>query len=187
MTWPTAFTPESLGFLCALLFLDGATLAAASTVLILSYGRYHEAWTLATAGALASSLGSGVQLALLRWALHAKHPWMHRFAPSRERIDTALKSYPSASFLALVVARATPLPDAPLKLVAAVGGYPISLYALASFLGTAPYFYVLALIGRRFKLPWWVLAGALGVVLLGVAIDWVRRRRTAARPPGGDS
>jgi uncharacterized membrane protein YdjX (TVP38/TMEM64 family) len=177
--WPAGLTPESLWFLCALLFVDGATLAATSTVLILTYGRFHPAWVLAVVGGLAASLGSGLQLALLRWALHSKQPWMHRFAPSRERVDKALRSYPSASFLALVVARATPLPDAPLKIVAAVAGYPVWLYAVASFLGTMPYFFVLALIGRRFKLPLWMLLAALGLVLLGVAFDWLRRRRAA--------
>ena len=185
---PAALPPLALWLVCVVLFVDGATIAATSTVLVLFYGRIHPPWALATFGALASALGSGVQLAILRWALHSKQRWMHRFAPSRERIDTALRSYPSASFLMLVVARATPLPDAPLKLVAAVVGYPVRLYALASFLGTVPYFYVLALIGRRFKLPLWLLVAAFALVLLGVGIDWLRRRGIrAARAPGGDA
>ena len=176
MMWPAGRTPVSLWFLCVVLVVDGATIAATSKVLVLSDGRSHPAWALATFGAFASALGSGVQLMILRWALHTGQPWMARFAPSRDKIDAALKSFPSASFLMLVVARATPLPDAPLKLVAAVAGYPIWLYALASFLGTVPYFYVLALIGRKFRPPLWVLAAALGVVLVGVSIDWLRRR-----------
>ena len=186
MVMPAGLSPESLWFLCVLLFVDGATLAAASTVLVLTYGRYHPAWLLALTGAISAALGSALQLVILRWALHSQRPWMHRFAPSKARIDAALKSYPSASFLALVVARATPLPDAPLKLVAAVAGYPIWLYALASFLGTVPYFYVLALIGHRFRLPLWVLIVALCVVLLGVAVDgWRRQRAAKARAAEG--
>ena len=178
---PAALAPESLGFLLVLLFVDGATIAATSTVLVLTYGRYHPAWVLATAGAFASALGGAVQLTILRWALHSKRPWMQRFVPSRERIEAALKRYPSASFVMLVVARATPINDAPLKLVAAGIGYPIWLYALASFLGTVPYFYVVALIGHRFPLPLWVLIGAFALVMLGVGIDALRRRRRVAR------
>jgi uncharacterized membrane protein YdjX (TVP38/TMEM64 family) len=116
--------------------------------------------------------------------LHSGQPWMQRFAPSRARVDKALADYPSASFLALLVARATPLPDAPLKLVAAVAGYPIRLYVLATFLGTLPYFAVLALLGQKFHLPWWVLAGALVLVVLGVGIDALRRRRAGSQPTG---
>lgn len=113
---------------------------------------------------------------ILRWALGSQHPWMRRFAPSRESIETTLKSYPSASFLMLAVARATPLPDAPLKLVAAVIRYPIRLYALATFLGSMPYYFVLALIGHSFRIPGWVLIAALGLILLGLTLDWLRKR-----------
>jgi len=179
--WLQALPPwmdfHSLWFVCVVLFVDGATIAAASTWLILSVGRWHPVLPLALFGAIASASGSGVQLLLLRWALHSDQPWMRRFAPSRARVDAALRDYPSASFLALLVARATPLPDAPLKLVAAVAAYPIRLYVLATFLGSLPYFAVLALVGHRFRLPWWVLAGALVLVVLGVGVDALRRRR----------
>jgi len=178
---------HSLWFVCVVLFVDGATIAAASTWLILSVARWHAVVPLALAGAVASAAGSGVQLALLRWALHSGQPWMRRFAPSRGRIDAALRDYPSASFVALLVARATPLPDAPLKLVAAVAGYPVRLYVLATFLGSLPYFAVLALVGHRFRVPWWVLAAALALVVLGVGVDALRRRWRPRVKPTTDS
>ena len=99
MMWPAGLSLESLWFLCVVLFVDGATIAATSTVLVLTYGRFHPAWQLAVFGALASALGSGVQLLVLRWALSSRQPWMTRFAPSRDKIDAALKNFPSASFL----------------------------------------------------------------------------------------
>jgi uncharacterized membrane protein YdjX (TVP38/TMEM64 family) len=167
---------ESLWVLCLLLFVDGATIAATSTVLLLHYGRYHEPWRIAVFGGAASALGSAVQLALLRWALNSEQPWMKRFTPSREKVEAALRKFPSASFLALCVARATPLPDAPLKIVAAVIRYPIYLYGLATLLGTIPYFYVLALIGHKFEIPVPWLLGALALVLVGVIVDRLRRR-----------
>ena len=172
---------QSLWVLCLLLFVDGATIAATSTVLLLHYGRYHEPWRIAVFGGAASALGSAVQLAILRWALGTEQPWMKRFTPSREKVEAALRKFPSASFLALTVARATPLPDAPLKIVAAVIRYPIYLYGLATLLGTIPYFYVLALIGHKFEIPTPWLIGALVLVLLGVIVDRLRRR--GPKPP----
>ena len=172
---------ESLWVLCALLFVDGATIAATSTVMVLHYGRHHEPWAIAVFGGAASALGSAVQLWILRWALAHEQPWMKRFTPSRQKVEEALRKFPSASFLALTVARATPLPDAPLKIVAAVIRYPIYLYGLATLLGTIPYFFVLALIGRQFKIPAWALLAALGVVLLGVLVDFLRRRGSGGR------
>jgi uncharacterized membrane protein YdjX (TVP38/TMEM64 family) len=162
-----------------LLYVDAATLAFATTALLLIYGRHHEPWMIAVFGGGASALGSATQLAFLRWILAGHQPWMTRFAPSRERIESALRQYPSASFLALAVARATPLPDAPLKIVAATIRYPIFLYGLATFLGSIPYYFVLALIGRAFDIPIWVVLAGLGLVGVGILIDTLRRRRRA--------
>jgi uncharacterized membrane protein YdjX (TVP38/TMEM64 family) len=170
-------SPTSLWVLCALLFADGATLAVATTPLLLEYGKYHAPWVVALAGGAASALGSAVQILALRWVLDPRHPWTARLAPTREKITGALARYPSASFLALAVARATPLPDAPLKLVAAATGYPIPLYGAAVLLGSVPYYFVLALIGREVKLPTWLLAAAAVIILLGVALDRLRGRR----------
>ena len=118
---------------------------------------------------------------VLRWALSGRHAWMQRFAPSRGKVEAAVRSYPSASFLALLLARATPLPDAPLKVVAAVVGYPILRYSLAVFLGALPYFYVLALVGGKFRVPTWILIVAAILIALGLLFDRWRShaRRTA--------
>jgi uncharacterized membrane protein YdjX (TVP38/TMEM64 family) len=168
---------DSLLLLCLWLFVDGATFAFFTTPLLLQYGKYHAPWQVAVAGGAASALGSIVQLLVLKWALASEHPWMKRFAPSREKLAAATQQYPSASFLALLLARATPLPDAPLKLVAAVVGYPSLLYGLALFLGALPYYFVLALVGNKVHVPGWVLVIAGVVIVLGALIDQWRRRR----------
>ena len=149
--------------------------------MLLIYGRYHEPWVIAVFGGAASALGSATQLMLLRWILATDKPWMRRFAPSREKVEAALRQYPSASFLALTVARATPLPDAPLKIVAATIGYPIALYGLATFIGSIPYYFVLALIGHKFDIPLWMVLAAFGLIGVGIGIDLLRRRRRRAK------
>ena len=174
--------PESLPFLCLLLFADGATFAFATTPLLLQYGKLHEPWQVAVFGGLASALGGVVQLLLLRWVLGASQPWMKRFAPSREKLDGALRSYPSTLFLALLWARLTPLPDAPLKLVAAAIRYSPLRYGLATYLGAIPYYFLLALAGKSFRIPGWVLVLAAVVLALGAGFDLWRRRR-AVTPP----
>ena len=166
---------ESLWVLCLFLFLDGATFAIATTPLLLQYGKFHPPWQVALAGSTASALGGAIQLLLLRWVLSAKHPWTRRFAPTREKIENAVRQHPSASFLTLAIARATPLPDAPLKIAAAAAGYPVSRYCAAILIGSVPYYYVLALVGHAIKLPTaWLLAAAAAVVL-GVLVDHLRR------------
>ncbi len=179
------FCLGSIWVFCLALFVDGATFAFATTILIILYAPYHAPWELALAGGLASALGSAVQFQILRLMLDSGHRWLHRFAPSREKVSAAMSQNPSASFLTIMVARATPLPDAPVKLVAAAGGYPVRLYALAILLGALPYYFVLAFLARKaadlareFKVPWWVIAAAFALVGLGLALDHLRRRRS---------
>ena len=167
---------QSLWMMCLLLFVEGGSLSFLTTPTLLYYGKFHEPWVVGLLGSLASAGGSAVQLLLLRWALSSRHRWMTRFAPSREKVEAAVRKFPSASFVALLVARATPLPDAPLKLVAAVVEYPIPLYTLAVFLGALPYFYVLAMLGREFKVPAWILITAAVLLAVGLLVDRLRQR-----------
>jgi uncharacterized membrane protein YdjX (TVP38/TMEM64 family) len=173
----------SLWVFCLALFVDGATFSFATTLLIILWAPHHDPWKLALAGSLASALGSAVQFHILRLMLDSGHRWLHRFAPSREKLTAALNQNPSASFLTILVARATPLPDAPVKLVAAAGRYPVRRYALAIFLGALPYYFVLALLARRaadlareYKVPWWVVVAAFALVGVGLMLDHLRRR-----------
>src|SRR5262249_49108376 len=92
---------------CLLVFLDNVTLGLATNPLLVEAGKSHDARALAGFGGLASALGAMVQLWALRWALSSKHAWLRRFAPSEEKLRAAMARYRRASFLALVVVRAT--------------------------------------------------------------------------------
>jgi len=168
---------DSLLAMGLLLILDGATFAFFTTPLLLHYGHLHPAWQVAVVGSLSSAAGSVIQLLLLRWALRSGHPWMQRFAPSQEKLSRTLATYPAASFVALMVARATPLPDAPLKLVAAAVGYSPALYGLAILLGALPYYFALAFVGQVIKIPSWILITAAVAIVVGAGLDYWRKRR----------
>ena len=47
-------------------------------------------------------------------------------------------------------------------------------------LGSLPYFFVLAMVGRAVKIPGRLLVAAVAVFLLAVALDHLRRRRRRA-------
>ena len=170
---------DSLWVLCLLLFVDGATFAFFTTPLLLQYGKLHEPWVVGLAGGVSSAAGSVVQLMLLRWALNADWPWLRRFVPTREKVREVLAKYPSASFVAILVARATPLPDAPLKIVAAAVRYPLHLYGLAIALGAMPYYYLLSLVGQKVKIPTRIIVIATLLIVVAIVIDRLVRARRA--------
>src|SRR5947207_1341342 len=80
---------KSLLLLCLLLYVDAATLAFATTALLLIYGRYYDPRAVAVAGGFASALGSATQLLLLRWILAGDKPWRRRLKPSRDKLGPA--------------------------------------------------------------------------------------------------
>lgn len=172
-------TVESLWMLCVLLFLDGATTAAFTTPLLLGFAKRFEPWQVALAGGAASAAGSVLQLAVFRWMLGHERPWMRRFLPSKQKLEQTLARYPSASFLAIAIARATPLPDAPIKLVAAVVRYPLPRYFAAVLSGALPYYFLLAWAGHELPIPPWAIAGLAGAIVLGFVVDQLRKRRDA--------
>lgn len=174
-------TVESLWMLCLLLFLDGATVAVFTTPLLLGFARHFEPWQVALAGGAASGCGSVVQLAVFRWMLANERPWMRRFLPSKQKLEETLRKFPSASFMAIAIARATPLPDAPIKLVAAAVRYPLWRYFFAVLTGALPYYFLLAWAGHEFPIPPWAIAALAGVLALGIVVDFLRKRR-APRP-----
>lgn len=174
--------PElSLPVLCLLLFLDNATFAALTTPLLLAYAPHFEPWQVGLFGAASAGLGSTVQLRLFRWVLATDWPWVKRFAPSRESVEKALAASPSASFLAIVIARATPIPDAPIKLVAAAGRYSLVRYFIAVLIGGVPYFALLAWLGHEFPVPPWALIALVLVVGLVFVFERWRTRARAAK------
>ena len=171
---------DSLFVLCLLLFLDNSTLAAFSTPLLLAYAPHFPPWQVGVFGSAAAGAGSTVQLMIFRWLLSTDWPWVKRFSPGRDRVEQALKASPHASFLAIFIARATPLPDGPIKLVAAAGRYPLPRYFLAVLLGGIPYFALRAWLGHEFPIPTWILVALVVVIALVFLFErWRKRARQA--------
>ena len=163
--------------LCLWLLLDGATFSVFTTPLLLLAAPRFVPWQVAVAGGAASGAGNIVQLLALRWMLAHERPWMARWVGASTSLEAARRRYPSASFLAIAIARATPLPDAPLKLVAAATGYPAPLYFVAVYLGALPYYGALAWVGHAYRFPAWAIAAVATVFLVGLLLDFARRRR----------
>jgi uncharacterized membrane protein YdjX (TVP38/TMEM64 family) len=169
----------TVSFLVILLFLfaDGATVGLFTPAILLEAGKNHAPWKIGLLGGAASAIGSMIQLRFFQWALSGERRWLTRFAPTRQKLEDALERYRKASFLGLVFMRATPIPDLPLKLVAAAGGYPILLYGLAVWIGAIPYYFLLAKVGQIFPIPTWVIVAGAALIAVVALFERVVRRK----------
>ena len=173
---------DHLGTYVLYLFVDALALPIASTLYVAHMGARHAPLLVAALGAVATTAGSIGQYLLVRWLV--AHPalqwgWLRR---TRERIVAAVAGAGGATFWALFVIYATPLGAGPLRLVAAVGGYPLPRFGLAILLGCLPYYTAVAVLGRAIRLPAWAYAGLIAVAIIMTALVAWRRGR-AATPP----
>lgn len=167
---------DSLGFYVLYLFVDALAVPIASTLYIAYMGSRHAPLLVALLGALATTGGSIVQYLLVRWLV--AHPALQRawLVRLRARIVAAVGAGGQATFWALFVIYATPLGAGPLRLVAAVGGYPLPRFAAAILLGCLPYYAAVAYLGRVVALPVWAYA-AMAAVAIGATLFAMRGRR----------
>jgi uncharacterized membrane protein YdjX (TVP38/TMEM64 family) len=168
------------------LFVDALALPIASTLYVAHMGARHSPWLVAGLGALATTAGSIGQYLLVRWLV--AHPALQRgwLLSMRARIVAAVTGAGHATFWALFVIYATPLGAGPLRLVAAVGGYPLPRFALAILLGCLPYYFAVATLGRVLRLPGWAYAGLIALAVVATGILTLRRWRAGAAPAAGE-
>ena len=166
------------------LFVDALAFPIASTLYVAYMGQRHPPLLVAALGALATTAGSIGQYLLVRWLV--AHPALQRpwLAKLRARIVAAVRDTGQATFWALFVIYATPLGAGPLRLVAAVGGYPLPRFAAAIALGCLPFYTVVAMLGRAVKLPAWAYAVMIAVTIVVTLIALARRGRAAGGAEG---
>ena len=156
----------------SVLFVDALALPMASTLYVAAMGNVYSPALVAVAGAAATTLGSLAQYAIVRRVMRAGVAQRGAVLKLRVRIERAVAAAPAATTTALFVVYATPLSAGPLRLIAAVSGFPVWRFALAIGLGCLPYYFTLALLGHMVRLPLWLLipavllAGVIGVVHL---------------------
>lgn len=86
-----------------------------------------------------------------------------------------------APFIALLIAALTPIPFYPFRFLVVLAHYPLWKYILAIFLGRAPRYFVIALVGYAFKIPDYLLIALFIALLLTtnfpIVLNLLKRRR----------
>ncbi|MGA2532780.1 MAG: VTT domain-containing protein [Candidatus Aminicenantales bacterium] len=133
---------------------------------ILYFGKFYPAWTtalVATAGTLITEI---INYSIFKYLADLRT--FQRISAGR-LVVRLVAVFRKAPFPTLWVAGLTPVPFYPFRFLVVLARYPLPLYALAVLLSRFPRFYILALIGNKFRLPDWLIIG-LFLVLLALAV-----------------
>jgi membrane protein YqaA with SNARE-associated domain len=149
---------------------------------ILFFGKFHPAWAVAltaTAGTLITEL---INYKIFESLADLKT--FRRICQGRI-MGRLVGLFRKAPFPTLWIAGLTPVPFYPFRFLVAAARYPASLYALAVVLSRFPRFYLLAFLGRTFKIPNGLIGGLFLVLLTVALVPLIRSRFKPAAPEEG--
>jgi membrane protein YqaA with SNARE-associated domain len=183
LTSPAVRHSKSLWVLFFYCFPSQFVLAAVPhEPVILFFGKFHPAWTVA----LAATAGTLIT-ELINYTIFASLADLRTFQRiCQGRIMGRLVGlFRKAPFPTLWIAGLTPVPFYPFRFLVAAARYPAPLYALAVVLSRFPRFYLLAFLGRTFKIPNGLIGGLFLVLLVAALVPLIRDSFKPAGPGEG--
>ena len=139
--------------------------------MLLLYGSLYEPWLVALTAGVATFV-----IELLNYQILIPVSNLRQLEPFKEkRICKFLERwYNKIPFAIIAFVGFTPVPHLPFRLLAVLTKYSIVKYALASFVGRAAFYYIVAMTGGVLNLPYWVyIIFLLAMILLALIIKIV--------------
>lgn len=153
---------------------------------VMLLARLHPGWLVALVVTGAGLYVEAVAYHLYGTILHATA--LERFRESRF-VSRSRALFLRAPFFTVWVFSWSPLPFWAVRILGALERYPLRRFLLAATLGRFPKFWLFAVLGVHWSLPWEVLLGAVAAGTAVAAVPWVvgRLRRGAGgeAPTGG--
>ena len=184
--YPTLRWPNVAGmvaFLCITIFLHGPLaplLPAAHEAVLMVTGRVYPPLLVAVVGIAGTLYMEYINYHLYRAAL--LHPKLERTRQSA-LVRRTVALFEKAPFFCVWLCSWSPLPYWAVRFLAPLSGYPVRPYLVATFLGRAPRYYVLALFGELLPVSTLALA-VITVVMIGIAVAIAAVRARLGRRAG---
>jgi len=149
---------------------------------ILFFGKLYPAWAVAltaTAGTLITEV--------INYSIFDSLADLRGFERIRQGrlVSRLVAHFRKAPFLTLWIAGLTPVPFYPFRFLVALARYPGPLYALAVLLSRFPRFFLLAALGRAFRVPNGLIIGLFLVLLAAALVPLIRGRWEPPAPGEG--
>ncbi len=144
------------------------------------FGKIMPPVLVATVGGAATLVAAILDYRLFNRILHA--PRAARLYQGSELYRVARAAFCKAPFLTVALAGFLPLPYSPFKFLAISAGYAEARYVTAVCTGRTPRYYVLAAIGKAYKVPTSVLVAFLvAMAVLAAYSSWHSYRHSRPR------
>lgn len=152
---------------------------------ILLYGKLYSPWLVAICAAVAISVIELVNYRILTPILSLRKIGAFRERPFYRQAECYFNVLPS---LSLIFACFTPVPFIPFRVLAVTTRYSIRKFILCVFLGRAPRFYLLALMGKVIDLPIWIyIVGLVLAFIIAMVKGLTERKKRSNKEDGGIS
>ena len=184
--YPTLRWPNVAGmvaFLCITIFLHGPLaplLPAAHEAVLMVTGRVYPPLLVAVVGIAGTLYMEYINYHLYRVAM--RHPKLERTRQSA-LVRRTVALFEKAPFFCVWLCSWSPLPYWAVRFLAPLSGYPVRPYLVATFLGRAPRYYLLALFGKLLPVSTLALA-VITVVMIGIAVAIAAVRARLGRRAG---
>jgi uncharacterized membrane protein YdjX (TVP38/TMEM64 family) len=177
------FAQSPLGYFLVMIPVQGVlSLPLEPATMIIA--KVAPPWEIALIGSLAAAVTAVLDYFIVRRVFRVAALDRLRAHRLFSRVERLAKVAP---FLTIFLFAALPLPFAIPRVMMPITGYSLPKYVAAMALGRLPRLYVLALFGKLFDVPSWVLGAVLlgAVVLAGLGallrrLGWIGRPRVEA-------
>jgi uncharacterized membrane protein YdjX (TVP38/TMEM64 family) len=173
------FAQSPLGYFLVMIPVQGVlSLPLEPATMIIA--KVAPPWEIALLGSAAAAVTAVLDYFIVRRVFRVAALDRLRAHRLFSRVERAAKVAP---FLTIFAFAALPLPFAIPRVMMPITGYPLPRYVAAMALGRLPRLYVLALFGKLFDVPNWVLGAVLlGALVLAVLAAILRRLGWIGRP-----
>jgi len=147
--------------------------------ILLYYGEHYSGLTVALVSVIGTVLAEALNYSVFRYVDDTDIMEKTR----RNRIVHAtIALFRRAPFTAIVVAGFTPIPFFPIRFLVVMGRYPVLKYLAGVFLSRGPRFYILAVIGKYFRIPISLILVLFVLLIVIPNIQFVRKLVPKSKP-----
>jgi len=143
--------------------------------MLMLYGNLYHPWVVASTSGIAT-----LMIELINYQILVPICNLKQLQPfKKKRFYLILEGYFSKiPFITIAFVGFTPVPHAPFRILAVLANYSVIRYAIATFVGRAPFYYLVAMTGKVLNIPNYVYVIATVIAIIVALVFRIVRRQS---------